>query len=113
MSNDDEIRRIYADEREATPAEAAAGLAEVLRNPAEARKLVEVLYALAPTDRDFARLIRSVEVGFQARRGRVRQLIARDDAAALRAAALIVTGMEVIRPGSIAALLGPDVTPSA
>ena len=50
----DDIRRLYAAETEATASEAARTREEARSDPDQARRLVQVLYAMSVEDRIFA-----------------------------------------------------------
>jgi hypothetical protein len=94
----EDIRRIYAEESEASPDEARATADEARRDPDQARRLLVTLYALAGEDREFDQLLHLVlKVGTM-------QLLIQaseaDDRFALHMAELILDGMEAMKPGS-------------
>jgi hypothetical protein len=90
--NPDDIRRLYHQEAAATDTEAAETARAVTTDPAEARRLLLVLYAMAGEDRRFATLLTTV---LQAA---TMQLLLRaveaDDAFALQIGALILEAQE-------------------
>lgn len=95
----EDIRKLYHQETEATPEEAAAAAKEAREDPDQARRLLLSMYALAGEDADFDRLLQLViKVGSM-------QLIAdaahKNDQFALRMAELITDAMEQLKPGSM------------
>ena len=88
----DDIRRLYAAEDPATASEAARTREEARTNPEQARRLVQVLYAMSVEDRDFAMLLRLFLEGMTMRL--IEERVAGDDQFALDCAKLITDLMD-------------------
>jgi replication-associated recombination protein RarA len=94
MLTPDDIRKMYRDEPEATDDEARETAKEARTDPAQARRLLLTLYALAGEEREFDQLLQLViKVGAM-------QLLVQaseaDDRFALQMAELILDGMETM-----------------
>lgn len=88
----EDIRKLYAEETEASPDEARETAEDARTDPDQARRLIVTLYSLAGEDRAFDQLLSLIlKVGTM-------QLLVQaseaDDTFALRMAELILDGME-------------------
>lgn len=92
--NADDIRALYARETPATPEEAAETEADARTDPAQARRLLSVLYALASEERAAAEVLNATM--FTLLMDHVMERAARDDAYALRVADLIIQQQALI-----------------
>ena len=88
----DDIRRLYAAEDPATASEAARTREEARTDPDQARRLVQVLYAMSVEDRDFAMLLKLFLEGMTMRL--IEERAASDDQFALDCAKLITDLMD-------------------
>lgn len=88
----DDIRRLYAAEDPATASEAARTREEARTDPDQARRLVQVLYAMSVEDRDFAMLLKLFLEGVTMRL--IEERAASDDPFALECATLITDLMD-------------------
>lgn len=88
----DDIRRLYAAEDPATASESARTRAAARTDPDQARRLVQVLYAMSVEDRDFAMLLKLFLEGMTMRL--IEEHAASDDAFALDCAKLITDLMD-------------------
>ena len=88
----DDIRRLYAAEDPATASEAAQTREAARTDPEQARRLVQVLYAMSVEDRDFAMLLKLFLEGMTMRL--IEERAASDDQFALDCAKLITDLME-------------------
>lgn len=101
---DQEIRQLFAEETEATPGEARATLLDVISDPAHARRMITVVYALRNEDRDHRRLVATLELKLNRKRAQIEARAKLDDAFAIHAGRTIVAIMEQIKPGMLATL---------
>ena len=88
----DDIRRLYAAEDPATASEAAQTREAARTDPEQARRLVQVLYAMSVEDRDFAMLLKLFLEGMTMRL--IEERAASDDQFALDCAKLITDLMD-------------------
>lgn len=88
----EDIRRLYAEESEATDEEARETQQRARSDPEEARRLLKVLYAMSTQDRDFAMLLRLWLEGTLMRH--LEECAAADDAEALKQANLLIDLMQ-------------------
>lgn len=89
----EDIRRLYAEESAATDDEFYQSQQKARTDPDEARRLIQVLYAMSVEDRDFAMLLRLFLEGTTMRL--IEERAKADDAEALKCSNLIVDLMQM------------------
>lgn len=89
----EDIRRLYASESEATDQEAKETQEQARTDPDQARRLMQVLFAMSVEDRDFALLLRLFLEGTTMRH--IQERAEADDEEALKCSNLIVDLMQM------------------